>query len=338
MQMSEVRRDIVTDTWVIIDTENDHIPKIPRRDPVPSGECPFCEGNESQTPNEIYAVRTKGNPNSPGWQLRVIPNIKPILRVEGELEKHGVGVYDMVTGIGANEVIVETPKHVTKFFELGEDQISLVIRTYRQRIDDLHKDKRMRYILIFKNHGPLAGASTMVHTHSDLIALPATPVRVKQKLSGAQEYYGYKERCLFCDIIQQEIEMGDRLITQSDHFVVIAPYASRFPFEILIIPKRHAFAYELINDDEIMDLSQVLKRVCKVMYDILDDPPFNLILCDSPNLLPRANYWKTIKADYHWHIEITPRMYRTTGFELGTGFYINNIAPEKAAGMFREKL
>ena len=336
--MSEVRRDIVTDTWVIIDTENDRIPVPPPMEAAVPGDCPFCEGNESRTPNEIYAVRPKGAPNSPGWQLRVIPNINPILRVEGELQKHGVGVYDMVTGIGANEVIVETREHVTNFFELGEERISLVMRTYRQRIDDLHKDKRIRYILIFKNHGPLAGASTMVHTHSDLIALPATPIRVKQKLSGAQEYYSYKERCLFCDIIQQEIEMGDRLIFQSKHFVVIAPYASRFPFEILIIPKRHAFTYKLIDETEIVDLSQVLKVVCKTMYDILNDPPFNLILCDSPNLLPRANYWTTIKSDYHWHIEITPRLYRTTGFELGTGFYINHIAPERAAGMFREKL
>ncbi|UCD05980.1 MAG: galactose-1-phosphate uridylyltransferase [candidate division WOR-3 bacterium] len=336
--MSEVRRDIVTDTWVIIDTENDRIPVPPPSDVTVSGDCPFCEGNESRTPNEIYAVRSKGAANSPGWQLRVVPNINPILRVEGELQKHGVGVYDMVTGIGANEVIVETPEHITNFFELSEEQIALVMRTYRQRIEDLHKDKRMRYILIFKNHGPLAGASTMVHTHSDLIALPATPVRVKQKLSGTQEYYSYKERCLFCDIIQQEIEMGDRLIFQSEHFVVITPYASRFPFEILIVPKRHAFSYKVIDENEIKDLSRVLKVVCKTMFDILHDPPFNLILCDSPNLLPKANYWATIKSDFHWHIEITPRLYRTTGFELGTGFYINHMAPEKAAGIFRERL
>lgn len=336
--MSEVRRDIVTDTWVIIDTENDHVPKTRKRDSGESGDCPFCEGHESRTPNEIYAVRDDSAPNGPGWKLRVIPNINPILKIEGELDKFGVGVYDMVSGIGANEVIVETPKHIENFFELAEDQISLVLRTYRQRIDDLHKDKRMRYILIFKNHGRLAGASTMIHTHSDLIALPATPVRVKQKLGGAKEYYGYKERCLFCDIMQQEIEMGDRLIFQSDKFVVVAPYASRFPFEILILPKRHTYSYKFIDEEEISDLAGVLKKACQTMYDILDDPPYNLILCDSPNLLPKAKYWSTIKSDFHWHIEITPRLYRTTGFELGTGFYINRIAPEKAAGMLRGSL
>ena len=336
--MSEVRRDIVTDTWVIIDTENDTIPKMPVRESGITKECPFCAGQESRTPNEILAIREGGAPNEPGWRVRVIPNINPILMIEGELEKSGVGVYDMVAGIGANEVIVETPQHITNFFELSEEQVRLVLGVYRQRIEDLHKDKRMRYILVFKNHGPLAGASTMTHTHSDLIALPATPVRVKQKLSGAQEYYSYKERCLFCDIIQQEIEMGDRLVFQSDSFVVIAPYASRFPFEILILPKRHCYTYKEINEREVGDLAHTLKRICKTVYDVLDDPPFNLILCDSPNLLPKASYWATIRSDFHWHIEITPRLYRTTGFELGTGFYINHMAPEKAAGIMRARL
>jgi UDPglucose--hexose-1-phosphate uridylyltransferase len=336
--MSEVRRDIVTDTWVIIDTENDTIPKMPARESGITKECPFCAGQESRTPNEILAVRDDGAPNEAGWKVRVIPNINPILKIEGALEKSGVGVYDMVTGIGANEVIVETPEHITNFFELSEEQVMLVLNVYRQRIEDLHKDKRMRYILVFKNHGPLAGASTMTHTHSDLIALPATPVRVKQKLYGAQEYYSYKERCLFCDIIQQEIEMGDRLVFQSDSFVVIAPYASRFPFEILILPKRHSYTFKDINEKEVSDLAITLKRICKTVYDVLDDPPFNLILCDSPNLLPKASYWTTIRSDFHWHIEITPRLYRTTGFELGTGFYINRTAPEKAAGIMRASL
>ncbi len=337
--MSEVRRDIVTDTWVIIDTENDTIPKMPKEDKKPIGECPFCEGHENQTPNEIYAVREDGfQMNKTGWRVRVIPNIKPILKIEGDLEKSGVGVYDMVTGIGANEVIVEAPQHTPNFFELPDSQIQLVLKTYRIRIEDLHKDKRLRYILIFKNHGRAAGASTIDHPHSDLIALPATPIRVKQKLNGAREYYDYKERCLFCDIIQQEIEMADRLIFQSDKFAVIAPYASRYPFEILIIPKRHSYTYKLIDESEIADLAPVLKKVFNVINDVLEDPPYNLILNDSPNLLPKSDYWKTIKQDFHWHIEITPRVYRRTGFELGTGFHINRFAPEKAAGIMRANL
>jgi UDPglucose--hexose-1-phosphate uridylyltransferase len=337
--MSEVRRDIVTDTWVIIDTENDDIPEILATGQKTSDDCPLCEGHEDRTPNEIFAFRNGTESNKPGWKVRVIPNIKPILKIEGELKKSGIGVYDMVTGVGANEVIVETPEHIVNFSELPEEQINLVLQTYRKRIEDLHNDKRIRYILIFKNHGRLAGASTITHTHSDLIALPATPIRVKQKLSGAKEYYGYKERCIFCDIIQQEIEMGDRLVFQSDKFVVITPYASRFPFEILILPKKHAFSYKLIDESEIKDLAHALKKICKSISNVLEDPPFNLILNDSPNLLPtRRDYWRTIKDDFHWHIEITPRIYRTTGFELGTGFYFNRFAPEKAAGILRTDL
>ena len=333
--MSEVRRDIVTDTWVIIDTENDTFPKIKAQQAPEKDDCAFCEGQESRTPNEIYAVRNDTPANGPGWKVRVIPNIKPILRIEGELEKTGVGVYDMVSGVGANEVIVETPEHLVHFSELPDEQINLVLKTYRMRIEDLHKDKRLRYILIFKNHGTLAGASTVNHAHSDLIALPATPVRVKQKLSGAREYYGYKERCLFCDIMSQEIEMGDRLIFQTGKFVVLAPYASRFPFEVLILPKRHMHSFKLIDDTEVADLSHVLKKVMKTMRATLENPPYNLILNDSPNLLPKTNYWSTIKHDFHWHMEIMPRIYRTTGFELGTGFHINRYAPEKAASAMR---
>jgi UDPglucose--hexose-1-phosphate uridylyltransferase len=336
--MSEVRRDIVTDTWVIIDTDNDEIPTVSADIPPIDGPCPFCEGNELQTPKEIYAIRDRSAPNTPGWRVRVVPNIKPILRVEGELEKFGVGVYDMVTGTGANEVIIESPKHFTNIADLDPQQISLILETYRYRIEDLHNDKRIRYVLIFKNYGRLAGASTISHIHSDLIALPATPNRVKQKLNGAYEYYRYKERCLFCDIIQQEIEMGERLILQSDRFVAFAPYASRFPGEVTVIPKRHSFTFKLIDQAEREDLAYVLKRIFNALRSAFNDPPYNMVLADSPNLLPRPDYWKTIEQDYHWHIEIIPRIFRTTGFELGTGFYINRYRPEKSAMVLRSKL
>lgn len=336
--MSEVRRDIVTDTWVIIDTEDDTIPKSIPEQQKETSDCPLCEGNEQRTPNEIWAVRDGSSVNQPGWKVRVIPNIYPILQVEGKLEKSGIGVYDMVSGIGANEVIVEAPHHTPHFFDLADEQVMLILQTYRIRIEDLHKDKRLRYILIFKNHGEAAGASGIDHPHSDLIALPATPIRVKQKLSGCREYFSYKERCLFCDIIQQEIEMADRLVFLSDHFAVITPYASRFPFELLIIPRQHQFSYTMIKEEQVHDLAQVLKRVLRVMHHALNDPPYNLILNDSPNLLPKQNYWATIMDDFHWHIEIIPRLYRRTGFELGTGFYINRFAPEKAAGLLRQQI
>ncbi|OPX18657.1 hypothetical protein BXT86_00095 [candidate division WOR-3 bacterium 4484_100] len=336
--MSEVRRDIITDTWVIVDTENDKIPKLPRIEYSRSDRCPFCVGNEAQTPSEVFAIREQGPRDGPGWQVRVIPNINPILKAGGELMKSGVGVYDKVSGVGASEVIIESPEHIVNFFELSEEQIGLVLEAYRQRILTLHRDQRIRYVLIFKNHRPQAGASTIEHTHSDLIALPAIPIRIKQKLSGAKEYYEFKERCIFCDIIKQEIEMADRLVFQNERFVVITPYASRFPFEILILPKEHSHSFSLIDEGGIKDLAKSLKRISKTLSDVVDDPPYNLILNDCPNLFPRADYWKTIKADFHWHIEITPRLHRTTGFELGTGFYINRYAPERAAAVLRSNL
>ncbi len=337
--MSEVRRDIVTDTWVIVDTAGVEIPKnhiveIKRTE----DECPFCEGKESLTPNEIFAVREKGESNKSGWKVRVIPNKAPILRIEGELIRSSVGVYDRVNGIGANEVIIETPRHIRNLFELTEDEIYLVLKTYIQRISDLHKDLRFRYVLIFKNHGRLAGASSINHLHSELIALPATPIRVKQKLKGAKDYYEYKERCIFCDIIQQEIDTGERLIFSDGHFVVIAPYASRFPFEISVFPRRHSHAYTETTEPELKSLASVLRRIVKALYDLLDDPPYNFILHNAPNLIPHKGYWFTIKDDFHWHIELIPRIQRTTGFEWGTGFYINRIAPEFAAQKIREIL
>ncbi len=336
--MSEVRRDIVTDTWVIIDIENDEIPVVSAEVAESAGPCPFCEGNELQTPHEIFAVRSGTQANSPGWKVRVVPNLHPILRVEGELEKFGVGVYDMVTGTGANEVIIEAPNHITNIADLNEEHIGFVLHTYQMRIADLHKDKRIRYVLIFKNYGRLAGSSTISHVHSDLIALPATPNRVKQKLNGAYEYYRYKERCLFCDIIQQEIEMGERLILQTERFVAFAPYASRFPVEVMVIPKHHAFSYKMVSATETKELAYVLKKVFTAIRSGFSDPPYNMVLTDSPNLLPMADYWKTIEQDFHWHIEIIPRIYRTTGFELGTGFYINRFGPERSARILRANI
>ncbi len=336
--MSEVRRDIVTDTWVIVDADETQIPLVKAEIPESSQPCPFCTGNEQLTPKEIFAVRESSAADQPGWSVRVVPNINPILRIEGDLKKYGVGVYDMVSGIGANEVIIETPEHIRNFADLAEAQMARVIAVYRQRIEDLHQDKRFRFILIFKNYGRLSGASTIAHTHTDLIALPATPIRIKMKLQASREYYGYKERCLFCDIIEQETEMKDRLVFQTQHFAVITPYAARFPFEIIIFPRRHAFSFKLITAGEITDLALVLKKIFQAMQRALGDPPYNFVLNDSPNLLPRSDYWQTIEQDFHWHLEITPRLYRSTGFELGTGFYINRFAPERAAQMLRRHL
>jgi UDPglucose--hexose-1-phosphate uridylyltransferase len=337
--MSEVRRDILSDTWVIVLTESTEVPLDHRTQRKPPPVCPFDAGNESQTPSEVFAIRSDHTlPNQPGWQVRVVPNKNPVLRIEGNLIREGVGIHDKVSGVGANEVIIETPEHITTLHSLSAQQISLVFRTYRTRILDLYKDKRFRYVMVFKDYGALAGASTIEHSHSQLIALPATPQQIKSELAGAKAYFEYKERCIFCDVIANELEDQSRVILETNYFVVLAPYASRFPFELLIFPKRHAFSYEIMNPEEIADIGEVMKRTMKALYETLFDPPYNYVLHTSPNLLPQHGYWSTIRDDFHWHLEIIPRVKRTDGFEWGSGFFINPVAPERVASKLKEKL
>ncbi|MFO7676744.1 MAG: DUF4931 domain-containing protein [bacterium] len=332
--MSEVRRDIVTDTWVIVETDRAEgqqcRAKAVRRPPA----CPFCAGNEAMTPPEITAARDGDG----RWRVRVVPDRHPVLRIEGRLERIGVGIHDMVTGIGANEVVIESPGHETDFSALVDEQVELVLRTWRDRLVDLYRDSRFRYVLVFKDHGALAGGSTIEHVHSQIIALPATPRRVKDQLEGAQAYYEYKERCIFCDILQDELRARERVLVETEWFVVFAPYASRLPYELRVMPRRHRFSYAEASDDDFRDLAAVLRRTLGALRRALDDPPFNLVLHTAPNLLPQKGYWETVRDDYHWFLEVIPRVRRTDGFEWGSGFFINPVPPEQAVKLLGEAL
>ncbi len=337
--MPELRKDPVLGRWVIIATERAKRPSdfgVQREEKKP-GPCPFCEGQEAKTPTEIYSVREPGTaPGTPGWQVRVIPNKFPALTNHGALDREGVGLCDMMNGVGEHEVIVETPDHDQDLADLTAEQTAGVLETYRRRIVDLAADERLKYVLIFKNQGKIAGAS-LQHAHSQLIATPITPKRVKEKLNGAREYFEYKHRCLFCDYIKQESEwFGERLVAETDHFVALAPFAARFPFETWFLPRRHACDFTYIEDDEIADLSHLLKLILGKVRAALNDPPFNYVLHTAPFRRPRGGYWTTIEEDYHWHIELIPRLTRVAGFEWGSGFYINPTPPEDAAQILRE--
>lgn len=337
--MSEVRRDIVTDTWVIVETDHLEVPRDHLKSVRKPPACPFCEGNEAMTPPEVFAARPgDGKPNGPGWRVRVIPDRRPVLRIEGKLERVGVGIHDMVTGIGANEVVVESPDHVTDFSRLDVEQVELVLRTWRDRLVDLYQDQRFRYVLVFKDHGTLAGGSTIEHVHSQIIALPATPRRVKDQLDGARNYYEYKERCIFCDILQDEQRTGERVLIDNERFTVFAPYASRLPFELRIMPRRHCYSFAEATADEFRELAAVLRQTLAALSRALDDPPYNLVLHTAPNLLPHEGYWATVQDDYHWFLEVIPRVRRTDGFEWGSGFFINPVAPERAVELLKEVL
>jgi UDPglucose--hexose-1-phosphate uridylyltransferase len=291
------------------------------------------------TPPEVFSIRQDNSkPDEPGWLVRVVPSHAPVLRVEGALKHIGVGIHDMVTGIGANEVIIEAPEHISALPDLAAGQIALVLFAYRQRIIDLYRDQRLRYVMVFKNYRQGAGASNFTHSHSELIALPATPRLIKDELNGARNYFDYKERCLFCDILENDLENGQRILLETPHFVVCAPYASRFPYELNVMPRRHNHAYEQATDIEIDDFSQVLKQTLNALRAAIDDPPYNYVLHTAPNLAPAPGYWQTIKDDYHWHLEIIPRTKPVAGFEWGSGFHINPVAPELAVRILKGKL
>jgi UDPglucose--hexose-1-phosphate uridylyltransferase len=329
--MPELRKDPIIGRWVIISTERGKRPSefVVTRIPAKGGYCPFCAGDEASTPPEILAYRPKGSkPDTPGWTLRTVANKYPALKVEGELGRVGDGVYDKMNGIGAHEVIIESPDHDQTLSSIDTGQFEEVLWAYRDRILDLKKDPRLRYILIFKNHGEAAGAS-LEHTHSQLIALPIIPKRVAEELDGSLEYYNYKERCVFCDIIRQELMQGVRVVSENEDFLAVTPYAPKAPFEVWILPKVHESNYEDLQRHHVESLARLFSEILKRMNKVLNDPPYNFILHTTPLRNGSIHH-------YHWHFEIMPKLTKTAGFEWGSGFYISPTTPEDAATFLRE--
>jgi UDPglucose--hexose-1-phosphate uridylyltransferase len=332
--MSQFRKDVFTGRWVIVaETEavrpgDFRFKKFTRETTF----CPFCETHEASTPPEIYAIRPGGSdPNSPGWKVRVVPNSQLRLRIEGDLSRRPEGFHDLMNGIGADEVIVETPRHDRSLHELEANGVEDVVRAWAARIIDLERDKRLRYVLIFKNHGEEAGAHTITHSISQLMALPVTPRVIKAKLIAARDYYTLKERCIYCDVLHQELTERKRLVAETDDFVSIAPFASRSPFELNVFPKFHSSAFSRISSTQVKGLAQLLRDVLGRLDKTLGGPPYNLALQDRPFLRPREGYWKTVEEDFHWHLEVLPQVIGLTGFERASWFFYNPVPPELAA-------
>jgi UDPglucose--hexose-1-phosphate uridylyltransferase len=324
--VNELRRDPITGRWIIVYL--DKVPVVsdfkPESRAKNKDNCAFCPGNESLTPSEIIAHRSHGAPNSPGWSVRVVPNKYPALRIEGELEREGVGMFDIMNGVGAHEVIIDTPDHFRDMASLTRAETEEVIWAYLARSIDLRKDKRFKYILIFKNYGKSAGAS-LEHPHSQLIALPIIPKRVHEEIDGASRYYEYKERCVFCDIIREEQEEKLRIIYDGKHFLAFCPYVSRFPYEVWILPKKHQSDFTSLDRNALPDFAAALRDSLARIKGLLQDPSYNFIIHTSP-----INGHD--REDYHWHVEIMPKLSKVAGFEWGSGFYINPVPPDIAAG------
>lgn len=329
--MPELRRDPIIGRWVIIATERGKRP-VDFSSPEPPKErgfCPFCAGNEDKTPAEVLAYRpAETAPNSEGWRIRVVPNKFPALMVEGDLGRVGEGLYDRMSGIGAHEVIIETPDHEASWSTMSQANLEEVLWAFKERIEDLKQDARFKYILTFKNHGDAAGAS-LEHPHTQMIALPIIPKRVAEEMEGSRAHFANKERCIFCDIIHQEQMSKSRIITENKNFIAFTPFASRFPFETWVLPKMHISHYEDSEKVGFDYLASLLRDTMRRLDTVLSDPPYNLIIHTSPVTAFNLEY-------YHWHIEIIPKLTKVAGFEWGTGFYINPTPPEEAAEYLRE--
>ncbi len=341
--MPELRRDPIIGRWVIIATERAKRPSdfsFGEKETAPTSpdKCPFCEGNEALTPPEIYALRKKGSKaNKPGWKIRVIPSITPFLSSKGDLDRHGHGMYDLTNGIGAHEIIVATPNHDAGTFMKDLSQIEKLTEVIIKRMKELKKDKRLKYVLIFKNHGKVAGGSNLGHQHLQLIATPATPKRVKEELAGSKQYFDYKDRCVFCDMIRQELLQNDRVFLDVDGFMAINPYCSRFPFETWILPKQHSCDFDNMGKKDIKNYSKVFQLAMAKLAKVLGNFPYNIVLHTAPfRRRKKKGYWETIEEDYHWHVEIMPRLTQVAGFEWGSGFYINPMQPEVACNYLKE--
>lgn len=327
--MSEFRKDPVTGRWVILAPERSLRPSDFVSAAGGAGEeegkrCPFCPGHEALTPEEILAVP---DPSGAGWSVRVIPNKFPALRIEEPLRRSAAGIYDRVSGVGAHEVIVETPRHDLSLAHVDDTARELVLRAYRDRLGDLSRDDRLRWGMVFKNRGAEAGA-TVRHEHSQLVALPMIPREPLARLSGAAEHWARKERCIYCDVIEHERKEGARIVAESERFLAFCPYASRAPFETWIMPRRHISHFERGDDGDLPELSELLGRVLRKLDLGLEGPALNFMLHSGP--LQEPNF-----PSFHWHLEIAPSLLRTGGFEWGSGFYINATPPEEAARFLR---
>lgn len=319
--MSELRKEPIAQRWVVITQ--------PEETSAQHG-CPFCPGHEGDTPPELYAVRGHGTePNTPGWQVRIVPNKYPFLHPEGELMKRGVGISDAMNGIGAHEIVVETPEHAQRWATMPAAQLANVFSAYRQRLLALRRDARLKYIVVVKNHGTFAGR--LSHPHSHVVGFPVVPKRIEEELGGTFEYYQFHERCIYCDMMREETGWHERLILETVGFLALAPFASRYPFEVWVIPKDHVPDFAQIEELALFDLAQLMRRLFHAIEKALDDPFYSVALHSTP-------LQERFQRQYHWHVEIRPRVGHPTGFEWATGVFINPIPPEEAAARLRRAI
>jgi len=328
--MPEIRQNLATKEWVVIATERAKRPEdfVSKKKTLTENKsarvdtCPFCPGNESQTPPEVFRIS-----DEKGWLIRVTPNKYSALNQSGERIRCFNGINRLMTGVGFHEVVIESPLHNTTTALLPIQQVELIFKTYKSRILELYKDERIELIIPFKNHGESAGTS-LEHPHSQIIALPLIPHPVRTRIEEAVRYFDDNGECVHCKMIQDEICCNQRLIFNSKYFVSFIPYAAFSPFHIWIYPKKHNSSYSSITDEEIQDLAIVMKTTLLKLYKGLGDPDYNYVIRTAPK--DEGN-----NEALHWYVSLIPRITKSAGFELGSGMYINTSLPEKSAEFLR---
>jgi len=333
--MPELRKDPVVGRWVIVAKERARRPgnfvdRTFGHSRVDVIDCPFCHSDEKP----IYTLK---HPQDSKSQVVVVPFRNSFLKTKDPYQRKTHGIYDVSNDFGVHEVVIETPEHIANMADLDVAQIQIVLRTYADRINELEKNKDFQYIIAFKNFGSFAGSRKIEHARSHIMATPVNPLGVKEKLTGAKDYFANHKHCIYCDLIQQEKESGERIVHETEHFFALSPFAARFLFETWIIPKQHHcdFAKGVAGVEG--DLAQMLKTLLKKFQIGLDDPAYNYMIQTAPfRHKASGSRWQTIEQDFHWHIELMPRLTQIAGFEKGTGFYICAVPPENMAEFLRE--
>jgi UDPglucose--hexose-1-phosphate uridylyltransferase len=320
---AEFRKDPLLGNWVVVGFKKDKT--------TAAGVCPFCPGNEGQTPAPIREFMGADG----AWLVRCFAAANPVLQIEAAENKRADGLYDKMGTLGADELIVENRSHVKTFSTFDRSEMSLVIDMYIDRLRDLKKDERFKYVQIFKNHGELAG-SYIFHPHSHVLAMPILPYQVAAEITNSRNHYLLKERCLLCDIVSQEIRQGRRIVLATEHFIVITPFASRMAFEVWIVPRCHSPHFDSglssLKDDFVAVLLDTMKRIEKVAS------AYSVVLHTSPT--SRGHVFESdepsIEDYYHWHIEILPRDINSSKFRREDQIFTTLISPEETAVLLKE--
>jgi UDPglucose--hexose-1-phosphate uridylyltransferase len=317
----QLRRDPITQSWVIQQTDEHSWAE--------SGVCPLCPGHESMCPPNLYVYPL----SAASWQVRVIPHRHPIYQIEGESAREAEGLYDKMRNLGAHEVVIEHPDHNKQFSDLSDDQAIQAVRAYVARITDLKKDARFRYVTLFRNVGNAAGQE-LEHPHSEITATPFIPRRCAYELRSALTHYENKERCLFCDIIKQELDQQARTVESNELFMSFCPFASRVPYETWVMPIYHhsSFEEDVTSPEKELQLARLLKSTMRRLSIV--SKASHLVLHTSPNVNSRpyrTSTWRSLAEDYHWHIEILPIIPGKSRSYSIKEVYFNSLPPPEIA-------